>query len=286
MSLTQPIKWHGGKHYLAKWIISQMPKHTHYVEPYFGGGSVLLQKDPEGVSEVANDVDRNLSCFWNHLADDRRFSEFGRMVESIPFSENDFDASRAELAFGSSRDLHRAVAFFVVARQSRQGLCRDFATLSRNRTRRGMNEQVSSWLTAIEGLPEVHARMKRVVVLNRDALDVIRQQDGPNTLFYLDPPYLHETRKTTSDYSHEMTAEDHCRLLDALAGIEGKFILSGYPSELYYASMAKHGWDFASCRIDNKASSAKIKEKKIECLWANFDLEAQRKENANATKEI
>ena len=43
MTLTQPLKWHGGKYYLAKRIIEEFPTHVHYVEPYFGGGSVLLQ---------------------------------------------------------------------------------------------------------------------------------------------------------------------------------------------------------------------------------------------------
>ena len=55
---------------------------------------------------------------------------------------------------------------------------------------------------------QVSARLRRVVVLNRPALDVIKTQDGPNTLFYLDPPYLHETRVTTSDYQHEMTPDE------------------------------------------------------------------------------
>jgi DNA adenine methylase len=54
-TIDPPLKWHGGKHYLAKRIIALMPSHTHYVETHFGGGSVMLAKNPEGVSEVAND---------------------------------------------------------------------------------------------------------------------------------------------------------------------------------------------------------------------------------------
>lgn len=139
-----------------------------------------------------------------------------------------------------------------------------------NRTRRGMNEQVSSWLTAVEGLPEVHARLKRVVILNDDALKVIRQQDGENTLFYCDPPYLHETRASTGEYQHEMTEEQHRALLLTLALVKGKFILSGYPSKLYDEFATRHGWRCQTVEIDNKASSAKSKEKKTECLWMNY----------------
>ena len=216
---SNPLKWHGGKSYLADWIISLMPEHTHYVEPYFGGGAVLFRKDPEGASEVVNDINGKLHNFWTCLRCEERFEHMVRLLEATPVSEMRFAEARE---WRATIDVYRAVDFFVQYRQSRQGLGKDFATLSRNRTRRGMNEQVSSWLSAIDGLPDAHERLKRVVILNRDALDVIRQQDGPNTLFYLDPPYLHETRSSTGEYDHEMSVEDHADLMYALAnGLQG-----------------------------------------------------------------
>ena len=168
-----------------------------------------------------------------------------------------------------------AVQFFIQFRQSRQGLGKDFATLSRNRTRRAMNEQVSSWLSAVEGLPEAHERLKRVVILNSDACKVIQQQDGPKTLFYLDPPYLHETRKVTDAYQFEMSIEEHSELLDVLLNISGKFILSGYHSDLYDAHALTGAWHRVDIELDNKASSAKKKETKTECLWTNFEPQDQ-----------
>ena len=269
-TLTQPLKWHGGKGAfngkLAKWIISLMPPHLHYVEPFFGGGSVLLHKDPEGVSEVVNDLSADLTNFWRVLATtpDRMLRE----LWGTPFAQYVFDG--AEQALADSDNVRRATAFFIRCRQSRQGLQKDFATLSRNRTRGGMNEQVSAWLTAVEGLPDVHARLKRVVILNRPALHVIEQQDGPNTCFYLDPPYVHETRETTGDYVHEMTREDHFNLLCVIARIEGKFLLSGYQSSLYDGFAQQNGWKRHEFPIVNNASSKASKEIKTECVWTNF----------------
>lgn len=160
------------------------------------------------------------------------------------------------------------MAFFIHARQSRQGLFKDFATLSRNRTRRGMNEQVSAWLTAIEGLPEVHERLKRVVILNRDASDVIRSQDGPNTLFYCDPPYLHSTRTAADAYTHEMTKEQHKTLLDTINNCKGMVMLSGYRNPLYDREL--RGWNRHDFQIDNKASGAATKHIVTESVWCNF----------------
>ncbi len=93
--------------------------------------------------------------FWAVLQDPDLFSRFQRIVDAVPFSEEMW-----ELAAKLSRDADivlRAVGFFIRCRQSRAGTFKGFATLTRNRTRRGMNEQASAWLTTIDGLPEVHA---------------------------------------------------------------------------------------------------------------------------------
>ena len=273
---SKPLKWHGGKHYLADRIIKLMPVHTHYVEPYAGGLSVLFAKPEEwivGHSEVVNDLNGELSNFWSVLASEELSGEIIRRLEGTPFSESTWRmAEELGRTVISQEDMvESAVQFFIRYRQSRQGLGKDFATLSRNRTRRGMNEQVSSWLSAVEGLPEAHERLKRVVVLNNDACKVIQQQDGPKTFFYLDPPYLHETRKVTDAYQFEMTAEEHFKLLNVLLDVSGKFILSGYRSELYDAHAEIGAWPRVDIEIDNKASSAKKKETKTECLWTNFN---------------
>ena len=81
-SVSEPLKWHGGKHYLARRIVELMPSHLHYVEPYAGGLAVLLVKDPTGVSEVVNDLDGRLMGFWRVLQDPEQFERFPRARRS------------------------------------------------------------------------------------------------------------------------------------------------------------------------------------------------------------
>jgi DNA adenine methylase len=207
--------------------------------------------------------------FWAVLQSPELFGRFQRIVEAVPFSEEMWG-----LASKMSQDsdaVLRAVGFFIRCRQSRAGTFKGFATLTRNRTRRGMNGETSAWLTAIDGLPEVHARLKRVVILNRNALDVIKQQDGEKTLFYLDPPYLDETRATTGQYLHEMSEEDHKELLEVLAACKGKFILSGYPSNLYDEFAAANGWHRVDYDVPNHAAGGDKKRRMTERVWMNYD---------------
>lgn len=281
MALVQPLKWWGGKHYLAKEIVRLMPRHLHYVEPYAGGLAVLLERDPsdqskrwgesgheQGVSEAVNDLNRELTNFWRVLQDESSFALFRREIEAVPFSQVEWEEAEWRQHPVSDPDVEAAVAFFIRCRQSRAGGFRDFAALSRNRTRRKMNEQASAWLNCIEGLPAVSARLRRVVILNEPALDVIRREDGEKTLFYLDPPYLHETRSASDVYEYEMTEEDHRDLLTVIKQCQGKVMLSGYSNPLYGDELA--GWRRRDFEIDNKASGGKTKRLMTEALWTNF----------------
>lgn len=267
---SAPIKWHGGKFYLASRIVAMMPVHVHYVEPYFGGGAVFFRKPYElvdGHSEVINDVFNDLVNFWRVLQSRELFSEFERRTTLTPFAKRAWEDS---VNCASNDPVDRACNFFIRYRQSRQGLGRDFATMSRTRTRRGMNEQVSSWLSAIEGLPSAHERLRRVAIYCEDAISLIRREDNEYTFFYCDPPYIAQTRVAKDAYACEMTDEQHEVLLQTMAEINGKFILSGYPNSLYDSWAKRCRWRRIDITIDNKASSKKTKPTKTECLWANY----------------
>src|SRR5262245_38736155 len=112
LSLSPPIQWHGGKHYLANRIVGLMPGHTHYVEPFAGGLAVLLARSGEGVSEVVNDLNGDLVNFWRVLQREETFARFSRAVQAIPFSRREWEEAKAHLLSTdhSTDDVERAVA--------------------------------------------------------------------------------------------------------------------------------------------------------------------------------
>lgn len=274
--MNLPLKWHGGKYYLASKIVALMPPHLHYVEPFFGGGAVLMARDPDdarlwvpphkGVSEVVNDINGKLVNFWRVLQEEAAFQRFCRRVEAMPMARDEWRQAHDHV-YGND-PIDDAVAFFVDCRQSRSGLMTCFTSITRNRTRREMNGNASEWLSAVDGMPAVHARLRRVLIENIPAVDLVRREDTPGTLFYCDPPYLHETRTSTSAYAFEMKENEHEMLLATLLGCKGKVMLSGYSSSLYDAALKD--WTRHKFDLPNNAASGETKRRMTEVVWCNF----------------
>ncbi|TWT31163.1 Modification methylase DpnIIA [Posidoniimonas corsicana] len=285
---TQPVKWHGGKSYLASFLHSLAPPshlespegYTHRHIAFAGGlGEFWNWAPTEGIAESVNDRNGELINFYRVLRDPLMFGRFRLLVDLTPLAEDEFRAAENVnhgLQKPNARQLdaddpvERAAAFFVRYRQSRQGLGRDYTTPTK-RLRRGMNEQVSAWLSAVDGLAECHERLRPVEVRSCDFRRYLTQLDQPRALFYLDPPYLASTRSSVGEYgANEMTDDDHRELLQLLAGLSGRFMLSGYHSTLYDDWAAAHGFACHERQIDNKASSAKVKAQRVECVWTNY----------------
>ena len=274
--MNLPLKWHGGKYYLAARIVALMPPHLHYVEPFFGGGAVLMSRDPsdqrlwlapkKGVSEVANDLNGKLVNFWRVLQDETAFQKFRRRVEAMPIARDEWKKAH-EHVYGTD-PIDDAVAFFVDCRQSRSGMMTSFTSVTRNRTRREMNGNSSEWLSAVDGMPAIHARLRRVLIENMPAVNLIQREDTPGTLFYCDPPYLHETRTSLNAYAFEMQEAEHAKLLTALLACKGKVMLSGYASPLYDSSLK--GWTRHVFDLPNNAASGDTKRRMMEVVWCNF----------------
>jgi DNA adenine methylase len=269
--MKSALKYHGGKHYLAAKIVALMPEHLVYHEGYAGGLSVLFAKSGIGVSEIVNDIDGDLTNFWRHIQGDTTLTMMKRRLEATPFSQYEFEDACAALSNSDTDPLDRACAYFIVARQSMAGRQKDFAPFSKTRLRSKMNEQVSAWTTAIEHLDKVHGRLIRVAIMGTHAPDAIRTNDSPKTLHYLDPTYLPKTRTAKKVYHHEMTHEQHVELLDLLPTISGKFMLSGYQSDLYDKYAAKHGWKCFKFDIANHAAGGASKRTMTECLYLNYE---------------
>ncbi len=259
--------WYGGKFSHLDWLLPLLPPCHHYCEPFAGSGAVLLNRLPSPV-ETYNDLDGEVVNFFRVLRDDK-----ARLVEAIgltPFSREEFDI--ACVLDPAVSPLERARRFFVRARQVRTGLAQT-ASLGRwanckNTSRAGMSGVVSRWLGSVEDLPEIAARLLRVQIENRPALDVIRLYDSPETLFYCDPPYIHLTRGDNNAYGYEMSDGEHRELSQVLNAAQGFVAISNYQCELMDELYPAPKW---MKHIANEKTIHSTKDKRTEALWTNYD---------------
>jgi DNA adenine methylase len=262
--IRPPVKWHGGKHYLAARLVALLPPHQTYVEAFGGAASVLLNKPPSAV-EVYNDLDGSITRLFRILRD--RGPELREKLTLTPYSELEFETCQQEPVTDLD-ELELARRDVVRWRQSIGGRGDGFsATL--HRVRRDMADVVSGYLSCIdEELPKIIERLRTVQILHRPAIDVIRKWDSVDTVFYLDPPYVSESRTSKNVYDCEMTTADHRELAKTLHACVGKVILSGYPSDLYaelYGDWRTH--DFT---VANHAAGGTSKAKMTERVWLNW----------------
>jgi DNA adenine methylase len=106
------------------------------------------------------------------------------------------------------------------------------------------------------------------MIESRPAVEILSQYDGDDTFFYLDPPYMPETRhgNKAATYAHEMTPADHEALLDALLQIKGKAMLSGYAASLYDAKLKSWRRE----ELKTKAHMSNSGEERTEVIWFNY----------------
>ena len=259
--------WYGGKFSHLKWILPLLPECAHFCEPFGGSAAVLLNRDPSPV-ETYNDLDGELVNFFRVLRNQK--DELIYAIGMTPFSRKEFEISiKTNFEDPEITDLEKARRFFIKARQVRTGLAQT-ASIGRwanclKTSRAGMSGAVSRWLGSVEGLEDIASRLIRVQIENDDALAVIKRYDSDETLFYCDPPYVHDSRGDKNAYKFEMLDVDHIHMINMLKNVKGKVAISGYRGDLY--DQLLKGWNMHTGPTKKALS---VKDFRTEILWTNY----------------
>lgn len=260
---TRPVlRWHGGKWRLAPWIIEHFPPHQVYVEPFGGAASVLIRK-PRSYAEVYNDLDGDAVNLFRVLRSERA-AELVEAVRLTPFARDDFMEAYAETSDPVERARRLIIRSFMGFGSN--GHAR--ATGFRANSNRSGTTPAHDWVNYPDALVAIIGRLQGVVVENRDASLVMAAHDGPDTLHYVDPPYVFASRGDAGkDYAVELSDDDHATLLTFLRGLRGAVILSGYATPLYDDALSD--W-----RRVERAALANGAKKRVEVLWLNERAQA------------
>ncbi|HEY0062481.1 MAG TPA: DNA adenine methylase [Telluria sp.] len=258
------LRYHGAKFRLAPWVMQFFPEHKCYVEPFGGAAGVLLQKE-RVYAEVYNDLDGAVVNFFTVLRDEKLRAQLLEALILTPYARTEFEQAweptddsielarrlciRAQMGFGSAGATKGHTGFRIDTK-------REYGTAQH------------LWSTYPAAVAAAGQRMTGVLIENRPAIDVMKAHDAPDTLHFVDPPYVHGTRVMTGSrrtYKHELTDFDHVQLLDALLELDGCVVLCGYPSDLYQDKLI--GWQMHT--TDARISAGRGTAIRKEVIWLN-----------------
>lgn len=256
------MKYPGSKWNKSEWITSFFPPHHSYLEPYFGSGAVLFNKERSNI-ETVNDLDDNVVNLFQWIKKDPE-----KLAHEIYYTPYARQAYEDTFTLEPENSLEKAVFFYIRLEMGhgfrttgeRVGWKNDVQGRERAYAAKGWCELPQKILRAAE-------RLRGVQIENRTALELILRFNYKNVLIYCDPPYMLQTRHG-KQYKHEMSDEDHEELLKVLLKHKGYVVLSGYATDLYN-DMLK-GWN----RYET-TSYTQTQTKRREVIWLNYDPPGQ-----------
>lgn len=268
--MKTPLSYYGGKQRLADTIVSMIPPHKIYIEPFFGGGAVFFTKKPSYL-EAINDINDNIVTFFRVCQNETQFQELNAKIQDTLFSEALFlQAKTIWNGYWPANDVERAWATWVCCNYSFNstpygGWKWDMGTAGSHSGKVAAHKRN-------EFTKAVFERLQYAQISCRDAVNVLTERDDPEAFAYIDPPYIGCDQKHYRGYNDS----EFERLLRVLSSFKGKFILSTFANDLILHYAENNDWIITTKNMPMTCSNLRIKERgqnskrKNELLVSNF----------------
>lgn len=254
----------GSKLRIAPQYVGQFPLHSLYVVPFVGTAAEFAFKE-RSKREVINDLDCNVYSVFAVLRDRRLCRELIRQLANTSIDRRHYYECHDRLRFEKNLGiLERAYCFLVIANIGYQGV---HPTETRSYSD-GSWKKASRLRSLIPALKAWRNRMRYVECENRDGLELIDVYDGPDTFFFMDPPYHVATRRSCI-YTHDDF--DHRQFLRKLQRLQGKALVCGYEHGLYDVQL--QGWRKL---VIPTSKSMGGRAPRTEIVWMNYDKNGQK----------
>lgn len=267
-------KWSGGKGGYAKRIVEYIPEGKRYMEPYCGMANVFLHLKNEYPIYALNDLNYDVINTMRVLQDKDSYNRLLHRLVFTPYSMSEFRTALAVLRDDNASAEDRAWAFFTAQNQGFSGVARSDGNWGRT-INPSVQVEPSVWQKKISNLEYWHKKLIGVYLDNKDAIEFIKYWDeDEDSVFYLDPPYIEDTRVSAGLYKHETTNQHHVDLVNALLQLKGKAVLSCYDHEIY-EPLTNNGWNkvqfSAHAHMATKGRNSSVRlngvPKRIETLY-------------------
>lgn len=261
IKMKTPLSYYGGKQKLCSTILSIIPPHQLYCEPFVGGGAIFFGKEPSNV-EVINDTNSELINFYRVIQN--KYVDLECMIRATLHSRRlHADASTIYNAPHLFDEVKRAWAVWVLTSQTFSSILD--GTWGYDRKDNSTTQKIIN--KRDQFTEQLAIRLQNVQLECADALYIIQSRDTPDSFFYCDPPYFNSNCGHYDGY----TEDDFNALMCRLSGIQGKFLLSSYPSDLLMKYAKKHKWNVRT--VEQRVSVNKgYGKKKVEVMTANYEI--------------
>jgi DNA adenine methylase len=248
----------GGKFRLSSWVSSFFPSHKTYVEAFAGAASVLMSK-PRSKYEIYNDLNDQIVTVFRVLRNQKSAKELERQLRLTPFSRTEF-LGACEIEKNDEIEIARKAIIRSFMGFSSDALFNPNSKGFKGACITSFTPPQADWVNYWDCIKAFTKRLEGGSIENKDALELIARLDAEDTLFYLDPPYVQETRRAGTYMAHEMVDADHIRLIDLVKNLKGFVVLSGYDHAIY------NSLDWEKRTIESKTNN---NQTRVETIWLN-----------------
>lgn len=262
------FNYFGGKNspVLQQFILDKLRlSNCYHLVDVFGGSMAISLNLPEAKIRTYNDLNSDIYNFFQVM---RRDPE--KLMYQLQLSTHSREDYEKLMIDDITDPIEKARAFFIrtVSSFGNTGALKKYNSWSYtvNDSRYKVSQSVARFLSKVEGLEAVINELRHIQVENRDFRKIFSAYDGDKTIFYVDPPYLRETRTGNIRYKHELTTDEHVELCEILNSLQGQYLLSGYDNEIYKNHLQSSSVE----KIGGQKTHAK--KMAIETLWANYNL--------------
>jgi DNA adenine methylase len=260
--MRTPITYYGGKQKMAGHILPLIPQHNLYCEPFCGGAAIFFAK-PKSKIEVLNDTNRELINFYWVVQ--QEFYALEKLVRTTLHSRSLFNDAKVIYQNPHMFDqVKRAWAVWAIAAMGFSSMLD--GSFGYDRKKAASTLKIKNKRDTFT--EEIAQRLQDVQVEATDALRIIRSRDSADAFFYIDPPYIGSDMGHYDGYSED----DYRNLLKELSHIQGKFLLSSYPSEVLKKATAENGWYSRRFVLGVSVNKGYTAKKKTEVLTANYPI--------------
>ena len=267
----------GGKGRISNWVIAMLPqnyKELHYIEPFCGGATVLLNKLPSKV-ETINDLDGHLMNFWRVFKDDVLHKKLLKKLEYYIHSQDEWKRC---VAFCNDnpvsidiRPEHKVELAYCYWVKTQDSFCYIGDSYGYVKDSQNANNRLvaTNSIKKIKDFDRFYHRIKEAQVFCEDSVKLIKRLDNKTALFYCDPPYP----ETAQRYKNKYSKQNFIDLMAVLRGIKGKFLLSVYKKPWMnfkgLNTLFKHTYISANAWSNKRANSEGGRK---ECLVSNYNI--------------